>query len=163
MLWLAMRLSMSEILRGYALTMALLSFPLNGTPQSSANATSHFSFAYVQKDCGPTDGIVTDFYFTTKPSHGGKYKEPFLQGELNRSLPTNAPQSYSMKSGKTDVHAWRCRRAGSCETATSGFLNLSKLSRDQGVSGEYELHFGDGSVERGSFAAVWQSHYLLCG
>jgi hypothetical protein len=158
-----MRLFLSAAVRGSVLTMALLSFPLSGTPQSSANATSHFSFAYVQENCGPTDGIAMEFLFTATQGQGGKYKEPFLVIEVNENLPKSAPQNYSVKSGTSAVLASRCLKAGSCELATSGFLHLSKFSRGVGASGDYELHFRDGSLERKHFDATWYRNYFLCG
>jgi hypothetical protein len=146
-----------------ALPIVLLCLTVSCRHSSVANATTHFPFAYMQEDCGPTDGIATEFYFTAKQGRGGKYKEPFLQVEVSRILPTYAPRSYLVESGKSDVLAQRCLRPGSCEFASSGFLNLSKFSRNVGSSGDYELRFRDGSIEKGRFEAVWYSNSFLCG
>jgi len=155
-----MRSSLSEKLPVAVLIIVLFSVTGSCRRSSAAHTTPHFPFAYVQEDCGPTDGVAMFFYFTGEQSQGGKYKEPFLQIELNAR---SAPQNYSIQSGKSDVFGSRCLRAGSCEAATSGFLNLSKFSRNVGASGDYELHFRDGSIETGRFEAVWYSNYFLCG
>jgi hypothetical protein len=130
---------------------------------SAANATPHFPFAYMQEDCGPTDGIAMEFYFTAKQGQDGKYKEPFLQIEVNKNLPKSVPLSYSVESGKWDVLAQRCLSPGACEHASSGFLHVSKFSSGVGASGDYELRFRDGSIEKGRFEAVWYRNYFLCG
>src|SRR5882762_5532609 len=75
----------------------------------------------------------------------------------------SAPQNYSIRSGRSVVLASRCLRPGRCEAATSGTLHLSKFSEGKGASGEYELHFQDGSVEKGSFDATWCVARLICG
>jgi len=158
-----MRILLSEVVRRAALIVAFIPFPLSGTPQSPATATPPFPFAYVQEDCGPTDGIAMEFYFTAKQGQGGKYKEPFLLIEVNKNLPKSAPQSYSIEPGKSGVLASRCLKPASCETVTSGPLHLSKFSRGVGASGDYELHFQDGSLERGHFVARWYRNHFLCG
>ena len=132
--------------------------------QSTANHTVPFPFAYVHYDCGPTDGFALDFYFTSKRSSNGKYQEPYLYIELSENLPKSAPQSYSIESGKWGVLASRCLKPGRCEAATSGSLRLVKFSHATGASGDYELHFQDGSVEKGSFDAAWDVvKNLACG
>jgi hypothetical protein len=158
-----MRSLLSEALPIPVLTIVLLCLTVSCRHSSAANATPHFPFAYVQEDCGPTDGVAMEFYFTAKQGQGGKYKEPFLQIEVNKILPTSAPQSYLVESGKSDVLAQRCLRPGSCEFASSGFLHLSKVSRGVGGSGDYELRFRDGSIEKGRFEAMWYRNYFLCG
>jgi hypothetical protein len=107
----------------------------------------------VQEDCGPTDGYALEFYFTSKQSQNGKYEEPYLVIEVNEK-PKSAPQNYSIKSANWGVLASRCLKPGRCEDSTSGSLHLTKFSQN-GASGNYELHFRDGSVERGSFDAAW--------
>lgn len=60
--------------------------------------------------------------------------------------------------------AARCLKSGRCEAAISGSLQLTKFGVPQGASGKYELHFQDGSVERGDFDAEWYDvKNLLCG
>ncbi|HKI26211.1 MAG TPA: hypothetical protein VKA07_07790, partial [Candidatus Sulfotelmatobacter sp.] len=129
---------MSEALSIPVLTIVLLCLTVSCRHSSAANARPHFPFAYVQEDCGPTDGIAMEFYFTATQGQAGKYKEPFLQIEVNKILPASAPQSYSVEAGKWDVLAERCLKPGSCEAATSGFLHLLKLSPGAGGSGDYE-------------------------
>lgn len=145
------------------LTVVLLCLTVSCRHSSEATATVHFPFSYVQEDCGPTDGVALEFYFTAEQGHGGKYREPFLQIQLNKILPTSAPQNYSLESSKGDVLAERCLRAGFCESASSGFLHVSKFSRGVGSSGDYEFRFRDGSVEKGRFEAVWYRNYFVCG
>src|SRR5271168_1752382 len=68
----------------------------------------HLPFAYVQDDCGPTDGLALHFYFTHEQSQAGKYKEPFLDITINENLPVSAPQDYSIRPGSAAVFASRC-------------------------------------------------------
>ena len=100
-----MRSLLSEGLPIPVLTMVLLCLTMSCRHSSAANATPHFPFAYMQEDCGPTDGIAMEFYFTAKQGQDGKYKEPFLQIEVNKNLPKSVPLSYSVVSGKWDVLA----------------------------------------------------------
>jgi hypothetical protein len=51
-----------------ALPIVLLCLTVSCRHSSVANATTHFPFAYMQEDCGPTDGIATEFYFTATHS-----------------------------------------------------------------------------------------------
>jgi len=131
--------------------------------KSEANPPGHFPFAYVQVGCGPADGPALEFYFTLKQGKCGKYEEPFILISINENLPKSAPQNYSIRSGRSVVLASRCLRPGRCEATTSGTLHLSKFSEGKGASGEYELHFQDGSVEKGSFDATWCVARLICG
>jgi hypothetical protein len=123
----------------------------------------HFPFAYVQDDCGPADGLALHFYFTQKKSEAGKYEEPFLDISINENLPKSAPQDYSIRSGSGAVLASRCLTPGECVGATSGTLHLTKFDKSRGISGEYKLHFKDGSVEKGHFDATRYLVPLLCG
>jgi len=122
-----------------------------------------FPFAYVQEDCGPTDGPALHFYFTQKPSEAGKYIEPFLDILISENLPKSAAQDYSIGPGSAAVFASRCSAPGQCVGATSGTLHLTKFDGRKGVSGEYKLHFKDGSVEKASFDATRCFVQLLCG
>ena len=122
-----------------------------------------FPFAYVQDDCGPTDNIALHLYFTQKQSAAGKYKEPPLDILISEKFPKSAPQDYSITLGSTPVFASRCLTPGQCVGATSGTLHLTKFDEKGGVSGEYKLHFKDGSVEKGSFDATRCFVYFVCG
>jgi hypothetical protein len=157
-----MRRLHSKVVQIPVVIIALLSLPPRGMPQPAANA-SPFPFAYVQKGCGETDAVVTEFYFTTKQSHGGKYEEPFLLIALNDDLSKSAPKRYSIKSGTRAVLASRCLKPASCEASTSGFLYLSRFRPGVGASGDYELHFQNGSSEKGHFDATWYHNHFLCG
>jgi len=130
--------------------------------KSEANYPPHFPFAYVQEGCGPADGPALLFYFTVKPAKCGKYEEPFLMIQIIGNLPQSAPRAYTMGSGSRDMLASRCQSPGHCEAATSGFLHLTKFSQSKNASGEYELHFRDGSSEKGNFDATRCIVNLLC-
>jgi hypothetical protein len=41
-------------------------------------------FAYMQSDCGPTDGLALHFYFTEKQIEAAKYQQPFLDLAFSR-------------------------------------------------------------------------------
>lgn len=122
-----------------------------------------FPFAYLQEDCGPTDGLALHFYFTQAQSEAGNYKEPFLDVLISENLPKSAPQDYSVRLGSTAVFASRCLTPGECVGATSGTLRLTKFDGRKDVSGEYNFHFKDGSVEKGRFHATWPIIPFFCG
>src|SRR4029077_6771967 len=130
--------------------------------KSEANDPPHFPFAYVQEGCGPADGPALVFYFTVKPAKCGKYEEPFLMIQIIANLPKSAPRAYTMGAGSRDMLASRCQSPGHCEAATSGFLHLTKFSPRKNASGEYELHFREGSIEKGKFDATWCIVNLIC-
>jgi hypothetical protein len=157
-----MPLQLKRVLSLLLLPLALLASSLSCRNQLSATPTQ-FSFAYVEDDCGPTDGLALEFFFTQKQSQCGKFEEPFILIEIDENLPTSAPQDYTIMSGRSAVLASRCMSHGQCESATSGTLRLAKFRHGSGASGAYELHFNDGSVERGSFDARWCVTKLLCG
>ena len=146
---------------------ALLGFvggPLLSGCKLQHTAAARFPFAFVHEGCGPTDGIATEFYFTTKQSRGGTYTEPYLYIQLSQNLQNRAPQNYSINQRSSAVLAGRCLKSGRCDAAISGFLQLTRFSFPQGPSGKYELHFQDGSVERGDFDAQWYDvKDLACG
>jgi hypothetical protein len=146
------------------LTLAILSCSASCGRQYEAKPMQRTSFAYVQSACGPTDGPAVEFYFTLKQSPFGKYEEPFVMISINENLPRSTPQDYSIKSGQYAVLASRCLRPGQCDAATSGTLHLTTFSPGKGATGEYELHFQDGKVERDNFDATWYAvKQLMCG
>jgi hypothetical protein len=130
--------------------------------QFAPNDPPHFPSAYVQKGCGPADGPALQFDFTVKPAKCGKYEEPFLLIQIIGNLPKSAPHVYTMGSSSRDILASRCQSAGHCEAAISGVLHLTKFSQSKNASGEYELHFRDGSMEKGNFGATWCVVNLIC-
>lgn len=131
---------------------------------SKANYTARFPFAYVQRECGSTDGAALNFYFTLNQSQLGKYQEPLLVILINENLPSSAPQDYSIQPGKYVLLPSRCLRPGKSEAATSGYLHLTTFSPGRGATGKYELHFQDGRVERDTFTATWHVvEHLTCG
>src|SRR5260370_24379869 len=146
------------------LTLAFLSSLASCGRQYEENPMPHTSSAYVQDACGPTDGPAVEFYFTLKQGQFGKYDVPFVMISVNENLPSSAPQDYSIKSGSDAMLASRCLRPGQCDAATSGTLHLSTFSPGKGATGEYELHFQNGRVERDNFDATWHGvQRLMCG
>jgi len=159
-----MKLPPKRALSMSLLTLAFLSCSTGCGRQYEANPMPRTSFAYVQDACGPTDGPAVEFYFTLKQSRLGKYEEPFILISINENLPSSVPQGYSIKSGKYAVLASRCTGPGQCEAATSGTLHLSTFSPGKGATGEYELHFQNGRIERDNFDASWYAvKQLTCG
>jgi hypothetical protein len=132
--------------------------------QYEANPRVRSSFAYVQDACGPTDAPAVEFYFTRKRGQSGKYQEPFVMISINENLPSSSLQDYSIGTGRNAVLASRCLSLGRCDTATSGTLHLTTFSPGKGASGDYELHFQDGRIEKDSFDATWYVvKQLTCG
>jgi hypothetical protein len=124
---------------------------------------AHFPFAHVQEGCGPADGLALALYFTAKPARCEKYEEPFLMIQIIANLPKSAPRDYTIGAGSRDMLASLCQSAGHCMAATSGTLHLTKFTQSKNASGEYELHFRDGSIEKGQFDATWCVVHFMCG
>lgn len=135
--------------------------PESATSSPQARPAAHFPFAQAQYGCAPTDALALDFVFTAEKSECGKYSEPFLKISIWKDLPKSAP--YSVEVRATEVGAIRCLRPAACEAATSGSLHLDKFIDQKTSSGEYELHFKDGSVEKGRFDATWCHLKFVCG
>jgi len=154
---------MMWLLKGTAtaclLAVILLADPAWSSPQASSSA--HFPFASAQYGCAPTDALALDFYFTTNKSECGKYAEPFMKISIWKNLPKSAPYSIDLRGGES--MGIRCLRPGACEVAISGSLHLEKFSNEKSVAGEYELHFKDGSVEKGRFDAAFCLMKFVCG
>lgn len=145
------------------LMLVVLVFSVSCGRESEANPAARFPFAYVQNNCEPTDGLVLQFYFTEQQAENGKYDEPYIVISINENLPKSAPQDYSIKPNSIATSASRCMKPGQSEATASGNLHLAKFIEGKGASGEYELHFRDGSVERGRFDATWFRMKFLCG
>jgi hypothetical protein len=147
-----------------AATVCLLGMILltgSATANRQASSSAHFPFAHAQYGCAPTDALALDFYFTANQSECGNISEPYVKISIWKNLPKSAPYSIDVRA--TEVGAIRCLRAGSCEAATSGSLRLDKFINEKISAGEYELHFRDGSVEKGSFDATWCHIRFVCG
>jgi hypothetical protein len=133
----------------------------SATANRQADSAPRFPFAYAQYGCAPTDALALDFYFTASQSECGKISEPYVKISIGKNLPKSAP--YSVEVRATEVGASRCLRPGACEVATSGSLHLDKFIDEKISAGEFELHFRDGSVEKGKFDATWCHIRFVCG
>jgi hypothetical protein len=122
---------------------------------------AHFPFAFVGHDCAANDAVALSFYFTPEKSDCGKHRAPLIMISVMRNLPTSAP--YSMRLDGNVAVGFRCLRQAVCERAASGTLRLGKFVEGKSASGEYELHFQDGSVEKARFNATWCHIKFLCG
>ena len=135
---------------------------LNGSASAHlpADSSAHFPFAYAQFGCAPTDGPALDFYFTATKSECGKIVEPYLKIMIWENLPQSAP--YTVKcageGGRDSL-----QKPGVCEAASSGSLHLDKFVNEKISAGDYEIHFRDGTVEKGSFDATWCHIRVVCG
>jgi hypothetical protein len=154
---------MPWLLKGTATVCLLGVFLLleSATSTPQAGRPAHFPFAYAQYGCAPTDALALDFVFTAEKSECGKYSEPFLKISIWRNLPKSTPYSIELRGGEGG--AIRCLKPAACEAATSGSLHLDKFIDQKTSSGEYELHFKDGSVEKGRFDATWCHLKFVCG
>lgn len=152
--WMMKAVATVCLLAGFLLPESATSTPQAGPP-------AHFPFAYAQYGCAPTDALALDFVFTAEKSECGKYSEPFVKISIWKDLPQSAP--YSVEVRATEVGGIRCLKPGACEAATSGKLRLDKFIDGKSSAGEYELHFKDGSVEKGRFDATWCHLKFVCG
>jgi hypothetical protein len=135
--------------------------PESATSSPQAGSPARFPFAYAQYGCAPTGALALDFYFTAEKSECGKYSEPFVKISIWKNLPKSIP--YSVELRATEAAGIRCLKTGACEAATSGSLRLDKFVDQKSSAGEYELHFRDGSVEKGRFDATWCNLKFVCG
>jgi hypothetical protein len=154
MLWLLRATATVCLLAVFLLPESATSTPEPGSP-------AHYPFTHAQYGCAPTDALALDFYFTAENGECGKYSEPFVKISIWKDLPKSAP--YSVEVRATEAGAIRCLKPGACEAATSGSLRLDKFIDQKTSSGEYELHFKDGSVEKGRFDATWCHLKFVCG
>ena len=141
--------------------LAVFLLPQSATSDPQAGPPAHYPFTHAQYGCAPTDALALDFYFTAENSECGKYSEPFVKISIWKDLPKSAP--YSIEVRATEAGAIRCLKPGACEAATSGSLHLDKFINDKSSAGSYELHFKDGSVEKGKFDATWCHLKFVCG
>jgi hypothetical protein len=93
--------------------------------KSETKSLAHVPFAYVQPDCGPTDGFALVFYFTLKPSQSGEYEEPFVEISINKNLPRSAPSDYTIMPGTSDNYAVIASRCKTMENARPQLRELS--------------------------------------
>lgn len=157
-----MRLPLIRLVHTVLLGSLLLGLSASYVVKSEASPAANFPFARVEDACGPADGPAFQLYFTAKETDCGPVKEPFLSISANEFLP-KTPRNYSFRQGDRTAGAARCLRAGACESATSGTLRLTEIEPGKGVSGDFELHFSNRSVEKASFHAKWCAVRLLCG
>jgi len=135
--------------------------PESATSTPQGRPSGRFPFTYAQYGCAPTDALALDFYFTAEKSECGKYSEPFVKISIWKNLPKSAP--YSIELRATEAAAIRCLKPAACEAATSGSLHLDKFIDNSSSAGEYELHFRDGSMEKGKFDGTWCHEKFVCG
>jgi hypothetical protein len=153
------RMKMKGIATACLLGVLLLTKPVASKPQEGSSA--HFPFAYAQYGCAPTDALALDFYFTAQQSECGKISEPYVKIAIWKNLPKSAPYSIELHGGEGS--GIRCLKSGACEAATSGTLHLDQFVNEKRSSGEYELHFKDGSVEKARFDVTWCHEKFVCG
>ncbi|HLW85404.1 MAG TPA: hypothetical protein VKR60_09340 [Candidatus Sulfotelmatobacter sp.] len=144
-----------------AALLGLLVFADAAAPAYQASSHQPFPFAHAQYGCAPTDALAFDFYFTSNKSECGKYAEPYLEISIWKNLPKSAP--YTIDIAGSEAAGVRCLRTGVCERATSGTLHLDQFIEGKSSSGEYELHFKGGSIEKAKFDAAWCSIRVVCG
>jgi hypothetical protein len=142
-----------------------LLFALVVVGASASCGQKYGPFAYVQPDCGPTDGPALTFHFTSKQVHSGKYEEPFVEISIYENLPRSAATDYAIGARRDYVWASRCTFPAKCADAVAGSSLHINTVNAKGVSGVYELHFQDGTVEKSAFDAIWVTPepQLLCG
>lgn len=158
-----MRLPLVKLVHAMMVGSLLIGLSANSVVKSEASPAEKFPFARVENTCAPTDGPAFQLYFTKERVEcGAAVKEPFLAITVYESLP-GAPQTYSFRYGDRTANAARCLRAGARESAASGTLRLTEIQAGKDVSGDYELHFEDGSVAKARFHARRCFVKMFCG
>ena len=121
-----------------------------------------FPFATIRHACGPTDGPALQIALTKVENPGKDDARLFLT--LYRDLPQPPlaqPRTFELAHMK-EGDGVRCLKPRECESALRGHLMMEKFD-GLGAEGSYELHFKDGSTERGRFKAAWKEIREACG
>jgi len=114
--------------------------------------------------CAPWDGPAIGLLLSAKPASCGKASEGrYLSIYIWRDLPTSGPKTIEFNEGGDNGGASRCAETNKCERAISGRLTFYTFATDGEVTGFYEFHFKDGSVEQGPFKAEWCHERIVCG
>lgn len=119
-------------------------------------------FATIRHACGPTDGPALQITLTKVANPGKDDARLFLS--LYRDLPEpplSKPRTFELEPQQSG-DAVRCLRPNACESAPRGHVVLEKFD-GRGAEGSYEVHFKDGSRERGRFQAAWKEIREACG
>ena len=139
---------------------------LGGVPPaepSSPPPAAPYPFATIRHACGPTDGPALQITLTKIANPGKEDARLFLS--LYRDLPEPPlaqPRTFDLARSMQDGDGVRCPRPNACESAERGQVVLEKFD-GTGAEGSYELHFKDGSTERGRFKAAWKEVREACG
>ncbi len=132
-------------------------------PASLGDDGAAWPFATIRHACAPWDGPALQITLAKVANPGKDDARIFLR--LYRDLPEpplNKPRTFDLVQ-QDSGNGVRCLRPNACESAESGRLVLEKLDGTNGAIGSYELHFKDGSIERGRFKAAWKEVRELCG
>ena len=131
-------------------------------PFSMAHSATSFPYAKAGYTCGPTDAIVFAFDFATSPLEQERFPAAVLSIEIDSHNVT--AQRYFVGQKNPSVAVLRCLdRPDHCDEATSGFLHLAEFNAKGTISGDYEFHFKNGGIEKGSFHVTGSNERLLCG
>ena len=130
--------------------------------EATGKLPAGYPYGTIQHACGPTDGPALQITLT-KVENPGKDDARLLltiYGDLPEP-PLAQLRTFELESMQSGDAA-RCPRANACETAVRGQVMLQKFD-GTGAEGSYEMHFKDGSIERGRFKAAWVEVRLACG
>lgn len=144
-----------------ALSLLLSSAPAAPKQRQQTKAAA-WPFATIRHACGPTDGPALQITLTKVANPGKKDARLFLS--LYRDLPEMPlaqPRTFEL-TRMLDGDGARCLKPNACESAERGHVVLEKLD-GTAAEGSYELHFKDGSSERGRFKAAWKEIREACG
>ncbi|MGH9492295.1 MAG: hypothetical protein ACRD2K_02230 [Terriglobales bacterium] len=134
--------------------------PPEGEPTGKPPAA--YPYATIRHACAPWDGPALQITLTKVENSGKNDARLFLT--LYRDLPEpplTKPRTFELERMESG-DAVRCPRPNACESATSGRVVLEQFDGTS-AEGSYELHFKDGSIERGRFKALWKEVREACG
>jgi hypothetical protein len=131
-------------------------------PEPVSPPPAAFPFATIRHACGPTDGPALQITLTKVRNPGKNAARLFLSLYGNLPEPPLAQQRTFELEHMKDGDGVRCLKPHACESADRGQVVLEKFD-GRGAEGSYELHFKDGSTERGRFKAAWEEVRENCG
>jgi hypothetical protein len=133
--------------------------------QTAPVPKNEYLFGTIHKSCAPWDGPA--LALDVKKIATAEPEAPRLLISIYKDIPHGklaAPLTVPL-----DIHnnmigaASRCPKPGGCRPASRGTVTLTTFEEGEGASGHYELHFDDGTPERGKFNLSWKNVRELCG
>lgn len=134
--------------------------------QAAQPAGGGFTHAYVQEDCGPSDGAALTLYFTREPWRDGRPPVPHYRATIHRAELKAGQMVWFDKTpfSKTPAGAAAYCATGGCE-AVDARLRVRSFEHGTAVEGVFIPATGPQRGEELSlpFGAAWRNARAPCG